>query len=65
MRFIVLHDHNGCEILVNAPKIRYAVREPNSAFTHIGINKGMVYQVKETPSQIRDLGNQSSGQSTT
>ena len=57
MRFIVLHDHANNEILVNTPKVRYAVREPNSAFTHIGVNKGMVYQVKETPSQIRDLGN--------
>ena len=60
MRFIVLHDHNNCEVLVNTPKIRYAVREPDSSITNIGVNKGMAFHVKETPTQIQKLAKQTS-----
>ena len=57
MRFIVLHDHAENEILVNTPKIRYAVREPGAALTVIAITKSTTHHVKETPTQIRDLAN--------
>lgn len=61
MRFIVLHDHANNEILVNTPKIRYAVKDRDSQFTIIAITKDTTHHVKETPTQIRELANAQPG----